>query len=85
MVIEIYESGIDLHHEFGETAAHGRTSIEHFTKVILAKTMLNEEQIKIIVRYLDPITYIVSKVGKKVKFGGIDVNMKKYSETCINY
>jgi hypothetical protein len=43
MVLEIYESGLDLHHVFGETAAHGRTSIEHFSKVILAKTMLNEE------------------------------------------
>jgi hypothetical protein len=27
MVLEIYESGIDLHHEFGETAVPGRTSI----------------------------------------------------------
>jgi hypothetical protein len=38
------------------------------------------------VKYLDPISYIVKKVGKnKVQFGGVDVNMKKYSECCINF
>jgi hypothetical protein len=34
---------------------------------------------------LDPVTYISEKIGKKVQFGGMDVNMKKYGESCINF
>jgi hypothetical protein len=45
MQLEIHDSGIDLHGEFGETALPGRTSIEHFAKVIKSSTMLKDEQI----------------------------------------
>jgi hypothetical protein len=34
---------------------------------------------------MDPISYIVGRVGKKVNFGAADINLKKYAESCINF